>query len=297
MNKDKKIITGLVIIIIVLIVGVLTLYTGKNFNEKNNLPAENQVVNNVPTDCLPTTSPWIKVLSPNGGETYYTNSAIDLKWKSCNVPSTIHLNAQLIDVYNNSSDGLALLCEGGSSTWGSECLNDGEQVFGTIKWKAGIYKIKLASSEGVSVVSISDSSFTILGQNAPNNRSHESGNDLNGQHFGYIKSVFSSSGNYSMKIDYAQWISPCPSEIECANGYEIKNDNPLLRTFLISNNSIIKMQMYSNDSFGNFNSNEIISLLQFKNFVNNSNSTNVGTPFWITVKDGVITEITEQYVP
>lgn len=300
LNKGFTPIAIVLIIIGVLAVGSVAYYFGKSSNTLSKV-AENNVANvpvqNTDADCLSTTAPYIKVLSPNGGETYYKNSSIDLKWKSCNVPSAIHLNAQLVDVYNNSSDGLALLCEGGSSTWGAECLNDGEQVFGTIKWKAGIYKIRIASSEGVSVVDISDNSFTILGENAPNNQPYESGNDLDGQHIGYIKGISFSNENYSMKIDYVQWISPCSSDIECPNGYEIINDNPLVRTLSISNGVIIKMQTYSHDSSGNFNSNEVISLLKLKNFVNDKNSTNSGTPFWITLKNGVITEITEQYIP
>jgi hypothetical protein len=35
--------------------------------------------------CASNTSPWIKVTSPNGGETYTAGQQITVKWKSCNV--------------------------------------------------------------------------------------------------------------------------------------------------------------------------------------------------------------------
>jgi len=148
--------------------------------------------------------------------------------------------------------------------------------------------------------------------------------DRNGKHIGYIKSVSDVNGNYSLKIDYIQWIIPCVANAQtsyCMNGYEVVNSNPLIRTFSISNNAVIKMQTWSHDVNGNFNSNEIVSLSQFKGVINstlippsytnmtqynpspytgryNTGTTTVrGIPFWITLNNGIITEITEQYIP
>ena len=66
MNKDKKIIIGLIVILVVLVVGRVAFYIGKNSKEdnklpivENNLPPENQVVNNnqQKDSCLVITSP------------------------------------------------------------------------------------------------------------------------------------------------------------------------------------------------------------------------------------------------
>lgn len=39
----------------------------------------------VTSNCLPTTAPWIKVLSPAGGEIYTVGQQVAVKWTSCNV--------------------------------------------------------------------------------------------------------------------------------------------------------------------------------------------------------------------
>lgn len=308
-NKGIGLVGVLIIIGAVLVAGIAFL-VGKNYKEKNNFPEEkcgfngelckdtNTQNNNTQTNCLPTTSPWVKIISPNGVEIYYKNSAINLKWEFCNVPPTVHMGAELVDI-NNPQGGKALLCEGGASTWGPECLNDGEQTFGTVELKPGKYKVKIFSKEGVPVSDTSDNSFTILGENAPNNQPHESGNDLNGQHLGYIKSVSFNNGDYSMKIDYVQWISPCPGELgefECPNGYKIVNSNSLLRTFPISNN--ITVTSLTEPGAGLYNNGpQQISLNSFHNLFKSNTLWTDSIPFWITIKNGVVTEIAEQYVP
>lgn len=45
--------------------------------------------------CAPGSEPWVKVLSPNGGETYTNGQQVNVTWDTCNVPDgspiTIHL--------------------------------------------------------------------------------------------------------------------------------------------------------------------------------------------------------------
>ena len=117
MKKNKGFGIGILIAIVaILAVGGVAYYTNKSPKiepvnlEKENLPQENQNdVVNVPvennqvdntannnttttttvttsttTSCLPTTSPWIKVLSPNGGETYTSGQQITVTWSKCN---------------------------------------------------------------------------------------------------------------------------------------------------------------------------------------------------------------------
>jgi len=78
---------------------VLYIFMGKNSNTlpsnvvENNLPQENQVINNNQTANINTESdcdaPWIKVLSPNGGEIFNASDTatikIPIRWASCNI--------------------------------------------------------------------------------------------------------------------------------------------------------------------------------------------------------------------
>ncbi|MEI6580942.1 MAG: hypothetical protein WCO07_02090, partial [bacterium] len=70
------------------------------------------------TDCLPTTTSWIKVLSPNGGETYTAGQKVNIKWKSCNVPTNQELVVSLGYKNNNTAGDLVF----------SGTLNDGSEI-------------------------------------------------------------------------------------------------------------------------------------------------------------------------
>lgn len=131
----------------------------------------------------------------------------------------------------------------------------------------------------------------------------------------YIKAVYTKDGKNYIDVDYVQWIvcSANIGESGCENGYEIVNDNPLIRTFLVSDNVVIKMQTFSHQTSGldkgNYNWNEIVSLQKFKGIIDGSirpleyqgSSTYTSyfkqLPYSITVKDNIVTEITERYIP
>ncbi len=51
------------------------------------------------TDCIQTTKPWIKILSPNGGEIYQKGQEIQIKWETCNAKTgqTISLNISQVN--------------------------------------------------------------------------------------------------------------------------------------------------------------------------------------------------------
>ncbi len=94
------------IIITLLVVGLFYIFLNNSKRKENNLvnklPEENQVVNtNTEVGCLPTTVPWIKVVSPNGGETYTAGQQITIRWKSCNNPYT---PKQVVVRLSNSKD-------------------------------------------------------------------------------------------------------------------------------------------------------------------------------------------------
>ncbi|MFA6515358.1 MAG: hypothetical protein WCT42_03805 [Candidatus Paceibacterota bacterium] len=132
--KDKKLVTVLLILVIILLVGgAYMLGKGNNKESEKELNIEEnngQQVSNNSSDCLPTTAPWIKVLSPNGGETYLMGQKTTIKWNSCNLPNSTHLRAYLERqaplpdyewqnpiLFGNVSEGQV-----------SSSLNDGEQL-------------------------------------------------------------------------------------------------------------------------------------------------------------------------
>jgi hypothetical protein len=163
-------------------------------------------------------------------------------------------------------------------------------------WEAGSYKFKITTREGVTVSDSSDAIFKVLAGNAPDNRPHESGNDVNGQHIGYIKSVSANDadidGGNSLQIDYIQWIL-CYSGDDCMNGFKIVNINPELRGFQVSHD--VAITTANQDSSGNPIP---MTLVEFQAFINHAESIGANyVPYWITLNNSVITSITFQYVP
>ncbi len=130
----------------------------------------------------------------------------------------------------------------------------------------------------------------VCGGNSSN--ATEYGDDVNGRHVGFIRSVSSSNGNYSLVIDYVI-LDVCPpinEEDEC-----LINNNPMLRTFTISQNATAKI----------FNSewqHVSISLQDFlSGFATGTGVHPNTTSFYdlnsITLQNGVVTEIYPFYIP
>jgi hypothetical protein len=155
--------------------------------------------------------------------------------------------------------------------------------------------------------------------------------DTKGEYLGYIKSITSQNGTNSLVIDYVQWltgkdaIKATLEDGECRiegmstdqaiaglakfdtsmgygevygnctpGGFYIRNQNTQLRTFPIANNVQIKLQTYNNQ--GN---NYVVSPATFINIFNTATGEYPAKklPYWITLNNGVVTGITEQYVP
>lgn len=120
--------------------------------------------------------------------------------------------------------------------------------------------------------------------------------EADGKYIGFITDLNTSPA--SLTIDYIQWIE-CQTNVqtgECMNGFKIVNQNPQLRTFTIAANAPIAMQTYSQDTDGNNIYNQPITLQQLDSAVT-ANSTLAMVPYWITIENGIVTSITEQYVP
>ncbi len=124
----------------------------------------------------------------------------------------------------------------------------------------------------------------------------------------YIQQVYTDpSGNNKLEIDYIQRLS----QQDCQNwGYTeydpsvpfcIINQNPQLRTFVISPTVNIKMQTYSHLPNGGFNMWQNISYLSFSNLFetnvlqNQSHFKNL--LYHIVITNWVVSSIEEQYLP
>jgi DNA-binding beta-propeller fold protein YncE len=131
--------------------------------------------------CNSTTPAFIKVLSPNGGETYTAGQQITVKWESCNIPATANIGIQL-----NQGNPIR--------EWGLETtINDGVQLVtlpNDSYFTAGnTFKFLLSVAE-TSVKDYSNSTFTINPANPTNGNVYVS--DLISNRV----QIFSSTGTY-----------------------------------------------------------------------------------------------------
>jgi hypothetical protein len=76
------------------------------------------------------------------------------------------------------------------------------------------------------------------------------------------------------------------------DGYFIRNANTKIRSFLISDKSIFIIQPRS----GEVKWNKVVSRKEFIDYVQSKSYMN-HVPFHIELKNGVVTKITEQYIP
>lgn len=171
-------------------------------------------------------------------------------------------------------------------------------IIGVLVVGCGAYYLETKNSS-VPEDAVIDNSQPIVNQDENNVK-----ND--GKYIGFIKNISSKNGISSLIIDYVQWITPCVPNASidyCLNGYTVKNDNLLLRTFPISKDVQVKLQTYSHDTYGNYNWNQIVPFSEFATALNDSYILMnppypaQGLLYWITLSNGVVTTITEQYQP
>ena len=70
---------------------------GLTLSNLETLPRPTQQIEQL---CLPTTSPWVQIVSPNGGESYHLGT-IPVTYKTCNLPHNVQMNLEL--VYNGTT--------------------------------------------------------------------------------------------------------------------------------------------------------------------------------------------------
>lgn len=134
----------------------------------------------------------------------------------------------------------------------------------------------------------------VTGENIP-------GYQNTGKYIGYIKSIATqNNGTIGLSIDYVQWLPCAGNATDCTNGYKVVNSSPQMRFFPVASNATVTLQTYShNTSDGNFNYNQSVPLATFKTAFNTPTTQYTASKllYWITLNNGVVTNISEQYQP
>ena len=126
---------------------------------------------------------------------------------------------------------------------------------------------------------------------AQNNVKTQTSDVLNGKYTGYLKSISTKNGKNYLVIDYVEMVS-CEYDAttdSCPDGYKIVNDNPLLRTLPIASNAKVEMSVNATPATASLS--KLITILQ------QLSPTAKGDLCNITLKNGLVTDITEIYLP
>jgi hypothetical protein len=65
-------------------------------------------------NCLPSTPPYVKIITPNGGESYRAGQQVLVRWKSCNLPLSATIRLNLNQITTGSAYGLVDTVNDGS---------------------------------------------------------------------------------------------------------------------------------------------------------------------------------------
>jgi hypothetical protein len=125
----------------------------------------------------------------------------------------------------------------------------------------------------------------------------------------YINSLKIIKGKLYGDFDYIQWFVGKDADREflkdckeckgydglrhAPNGYYIRNVNPKIRTFMISDQAEFVLQTRT----GDIKWNEKVSKKDFVNFAQKKMKEGIFIPYHIEIRNGIVTKITEQYIP
>lgn len=130
---------------------------------------------------------------------------------------------------------------------------------------------------------------------------------------GFIKKVYTKGGKNYLDIDYIQWLmgdaaekamredGQCPKTGECIvyDGYYIRNQNPLIRTYELVPDVEITMQTYDMEATGQIQAQKI-TLDQFRRIWTSNDVSMIhlkDVPYHIGIGSNKILNISEQYIP
>lgn len=135
-----------------------------------------------------------------------------------------------------------------------------------------------------------------------------------GNHTAYIAKLTEQGGRTLLTADYIQWYEGAKADQVFKerekdaedmdgppDGYYIVNDSPKLRTLEVADDAVVLMQYYlhaGQTDQGDIVWNERISLEKFKELLADRSQLDLtGFPYHLTVKDGKVVKIVQQYLP
>jgi len=129
----------------------------------------------------------------------------------------------------------------------------------------------------------------------------------------YIDQIYQDNGRTFMKVNFIDWYEGAeadrvfrereqdPEMTEAPDGYYIVNDDTELHTYEVVADAKVLMQIYShipNVAATETNWNEEISLDKLVSlFADDTNMSLKGFPYHLTIQNGLIVKIIQQYVP
>ncbi|MCD9025494.1 hypothetical protein [Cohnella silvisoli] len=132
-------------------------------------------------------------------------------------------------------------------------------------------------------------------------------------HASYIDQIYQENGKTYIKADFIQWYEGeeankvfrerehDPEMTEAPDGYYIVNDDTKLQTFEIAGDAKVYMQIYNRT--GNIEEastkwNEEISVAKFASLFSDESEMNMKDyPYHLTIENGIIVKITQQFIP
>ncbi|MCC3377398.1 hypothetical protein [Cohnella sp. REN36] len=128
-----------------------------------------------------------------------------------------------------------------------------------------------------------------------------------------IDKIFTKDGTTYVTIDYIQWYQGeeanrvfrererDPDMTEAPDGYYIVNDDPALHTYPVRETAEVLMQIYNRSGSwedADLQPDERISLRKFRSlFTKNDEDVMKSYPYHITVADGKVVKIVQQFIP
>ena len=133
------------------------------------------------------------------------------------------------------------------------------------------------------------------------------------ERIGYIRGLWEQDGQHRIAFDQAEWLTGeeaatamredglCTStdqECQPPNSFYVRNHDDTLVAYPLSNKVSVTMQTLSHDHDGSFKSGEAIDLERFRRLSCEDSTSHLhSVPYWITLHDGLVTRIREQYIP
>jgi outer membrane murein-binding lipoprotein Lpp len=127
-----------------------------------------------------------------------------------------------------------------------------------------------------------------------------------GRHIGYLVAVGAAQEPPRLVIDVVQWFTDeaanqaaaedgalAPDQTQVENGYYIRNENPQWRILEIDPAATVALTVYP---YGDPSAPRDVSLARFGEIFG-EDAPLASLPYWITMRDGIVTGIEQQFIP